>query len=60
MLNLFTESVLQKNFDTPSLFSIAQHRWVETGNSASCTLYFVRLVVPTIASRPVYAITYKI
>jgi hypothetical protein len=33
MLNLFTESVLQKNFDTPSLFSIAQHRWVETGSN---------------------------
>ena len=33
MLNIFTESVLQKNFDTPSLFSIAQHRWVETGSN---------------------------
>ena len=29
MLNLFTVSMLQKNFEAHSLFSIAQHRWVE-------------------------------
>ena len=33
MLNIFTVSVLQKNIDAHSLFSIAQHRWVETGSN---------------------------
>ena len=32
MFNIFTLSVLQKNDDAHSLFSIAQHRWVETGS----------------------------
>ena len=56
MLNLFTVSMLQKNFEAHSLFSIAKHRWVETGSNRQFSellpLYINRPSYYNCASKP--------